>query len=238
VHRRRQLRHVDAVTGNLERAHRWELEMTRPLEVGDPHRAVGRRAADGAVPLREDLARRPAERGLAMRPEEVEIEPFNRVEHTGVTLGSVDAADHGRRWIGLPVDRAVALADQRARPADHARVALVHRLGGVFAGGDRGHGVDDGLNRGAPYLVAVEAALARLAGAECACGPNRAASTSAVASRTVTPHSVVPSSIAQSSEEGPRSPLGPGCTTRQRCVLSTVSGMIVLSIGQTISSGS
>ena len=46
-------------------------------------------------------------------------------------------------------------------------------------------------------------------------------STSPVASSTVTPHSAISSSIAQSSEDGPRSPLGPGCTTRQRCFVQT-----------------
>ena len=71
----------------------------------------------------------PAQRGLAVRPEEMEIEPFNGVEHARVTLGGVDAADHGGRRIGAPVDRAVALADQRARPADHARVAMVDGSG-------------------------------------------------------------------------------------------------------------
>ena len=44
-------------------------------------------------------------------------------------------------------------------------------------------------------------------------------------------------SIAQSSEDGPRSPLMPGCTIRQRCLRHTDSGMIALSIGRTISSG-
>ena len=62
-------------------------------------------------------------------------------------------------------------------------------------------------------------------------------STSPLASSTVTPHSRIPSSIAQSSDDGPRSPFGPGCTIRQRCVVQIDSGIIVLSIGQTISSG-
>ena len=62
-------------------------------------------------------------------------------------------------------------------------------------------------------------------------------SITSLASSTVTPHSSIPSSIAQSSDDGPRSPGGPGCTTRQRYLLQTVAGMNVLSIGQTISSG-
>ncbi len=63
------------------------------------------------------------------------------------------------------------------------------------------------------------------------------ASASASACRTVAPHSAIPSSSAQSSEEGPRSPRGPGCTTRQRWSRHTDSGMNFLSIGHTISSG-
>ena len=62
-------------------------------------------------------------------------------------------------------------------------------------------------------------------------------STTPLASSTVTPHSSIPSSIAQSSDDGPRSPRGPGCTTRQRYLRHTVSGMKVLSMGQTIRSG-
>ena len=64
------------------------------------------------------------------------------------------------------------------------------------------------------------------------------ASKSPSASSTTTPHSEAPVSIAQSSEEGPRSPIGPGWTTRQRVERQIDSGMSFLSIGQTISSGS
>ena len=63
------------------------------------------------------------------------------------------------------------------------------------------------------------------------------ASKSPFASRTVTPHSRSPSSIAQSSEEAPRSPSGPGWTTRQRWLAQIDSGIRFFSIGQTISSG-
>ena len=63
------------------------------------------------------------------------------------------------------------------------------------------------------------------------------ASTSPLASSTVTPHSRAPSSIAQSSDDGPRSPLGPGCTTRQRCFAQIDSGISVLRNGHTISCG-
>src|ERR1700758_5758720 len=64
------------------------------------------------------------------------------------------------------------------------------------------------------------------------------ASASSAASSTVTPPSSMPSSIAQSSEDGPRSPCGPGCTTRQVYLLQTDSGMNCLSIGHTTRSGS
>ena len=63
------------------------------------------------------------------------------------------------------------------------------------------------------------------------------ASASSTASSTVTPHSSMPSSIAQSSELGPRSPWGPGCTTRQVYLRHTDSGMNCLSIGHTTRSG-
>jgi hypothetical protein len=53
----------------------------------------------------------------------------------------------------------------------------------------------------------------------------------------VTPHSDAPSRIAQSSDDGPRSPGGPGCTTRQRWRLQIDSGIARLRNGATITSG-
>ena len=51
------------------------------------------------------------------------------------------------------------------------------------------------------------------------------------------PHSSMPSSTAQSSEDGPRSPCGPGWTTRQRWFFQIDSGMNAFRNGHTISSG-
>ena len=51
------------------------------------------------------------------------------------------------------------------------------------------------------------------------------------------PNGSTPSWIAQSSEDGPRSPTGPGWTIRQVCADHTSAGMAVLSIGATIRSG-
>ena len=47
----------------------------------------------------------------------------------------------------------------------------------------------------------------------------------------------MPSSIAQSSDDGAAVALGPGVHDQAAVVAQTDSGMIVLSIGQTISSG-
>ena len=65
----------------------------------------------------------------------------------------------------------------------------------------------------------------------------RPASNSPLASSTVTAHSRAPSSIAQSSDDGPRSPIGPGCTIRHRCRDQIGSGIIRFKNGHTISPG-
>ena len=63
------------------------------------------------------------------------------------------------------------------------------------------------------------------------------ASNSAAASRIDTPQLFSSLAMAQSSEEGPRSPLMPGCTIRQRWRDQTSSGMAIFSIGARIRSG-
>ena len=113
VQRRGQLRDVELVPGNGERARRGKLEVAGALQVADPDGSVDRRAADRAVPLRDDLAGYAAQRVLAMDAEEMELDPPDRVDHAGVALSGADAADHRRRRVGAPVDRAVGLPDQR-----------------------------------------------------------------------------------------------------------------------------
>ena len=76
-----------------------------------------------------------------MDPEEVELDPRKGVEHPRVALRGADAADHGRRGVRVPVDRAVGLPDHRTRAAGDARVAVVDRLGRPTTGGDRRHGL-------------------------------------------------------------------------------------------------
>ncbi len=154
-----------------------------------------------------------------------------------MALRRADAADHGGRRVRAPVDRAVGLADQRPGPAGDARIAVVDRRGRPSAGGDGRDRVDDGVDRGAPDLVAVEAALACLARAERPRGPDVAAVD--LAGRLEHRHAPLGHpELDRPVERGrPAIALGPGCTTRQRCRVQTVSGMIVLSIGQTISSG-
>ena len=63
------------------------------------------------------------------------------------------------------------------------------------------------------------------------------ASNSSAASRIVTPQLFSWLAMAQSSEEGPRSPWMPGCTIKQRWSDQTSLGMAIFSIGARISSG-
>ena len=80
-----------------------------------------------------------------------------------MSLRGVDPAhDRGGRG-GGPVDRALGLREQRARPAGHPRAGAVERLRRGAPRGDPGHRLHDGLDRRAADLVTVQAALPRLA---------------------------------------------------------------------------
>ncbi len=63
------------------------------------------------------------------------------------------------------------------------------------------------------------------------------ASSSACACSTVTPQSLTPRNIAQSSAAEPRSPGGPGCTTRQRWRCQSEGGMARFKNGASMTSG-
>ena len=128
-----------------------------------------------------------------------------------MALRGADAADHGRRRVGAPVDRAVGLAgstdaggrsraDRRSRPARAPRppaatAVTASRTASIAA-----------RRTSCRYRLLLPASRVRNVRA----AQTRPPSTSPVASSTVTPHSAISSSIAQSSEDGPRSPFGPG----------------------------
>ena len=157
------------------------------------------------------------------------------VEDAGVALRGADLADHAVGGVRVPVDRADVLRHEHARAA-----------------GDRGVlGVGRGRRRRRSCRPPPRAPRSRRGGPRggtgCSCRPRACGR---CAWPTPRPHRSrrwprapsrptrrIPSSIAQSSDDGPRSPLGPGCTTRQRCFAQIDSGIIVLSIGQTISCG-
>jgi hypothetical protein len=100
------------------------------------------------------------------------------------------------------------------------------------------NGLDERFDRCVPDLMPVETGLPDVAHREAASGPHTARVGFAVGLEDRYPQSRSPSSIAQSSEEGPRSPRGPGCTIRQRRVDQIDSGIICFRNGQTISCGS
>jgi hypothetical protein len=124
------------------------------------------------VPLREELTRAATQRLLVVGTEEMERDSLNRVEHARMALGRMDPAQDGGRRIGLPADRALGLTDQRPGPAGDARIAVVRRLRRHAPLGDVRHRLYDGLDRGAPHLVAIEAALADLRHRERPGGPD------------------------------------------------------------------
>jgi hypothetical protein len=86
------LRDLERDAGELEGARGRQLEGARAggLEVRDPDGAVDGRAADGAGALRDDVARAPAQRGLAVDAEEVELGAGDRVEDPGMALTGPD----------------------------------------------------------------------------------------------------------------------------------------------------
>ena len=64
------------------------------------------------------------------------------------------------------------------------------------------------------------------------------ASISALACSTVTPQRAAPPMIAQSSEDGPRSPMGPGWTMKHGRADQMSAGIALVSIGAMTRSGS
>jgi hypothetical protein len=156
-------------TGLRERERGRELEAL--LELPDPDRAVDGRAADRAMALGDDRARRPGQRLLAVHVEEMELGAVDRVAHARMPLGGADLAYHGVGRVRAPVDRAHVLLHQRARAAGDARIAVVERIR-RRAGHDLLDRLHEGVDRRAANLVAIEAALADVADRERARGPD------------------------------------------------------------------
>ena len=130
------------------------------------------RAADRAVAGGDDLAGAAAQAALEVRAEEEEVDALDRVEHARVTLGGADLAHDAGGAVRAPVDRAVGLLHQRAQTAGHVRVVVVERRRRVALAPVVVHGLGDGLDGAATDLMAVQAALADLARAELARGPD------------------------------------------------------------------
>ena len=172
VHGDRQLRRVEGHALELERAGRGQLEGVARLRVRDPDRAVDGRAADGAVAGGDDLAGAAAQAALEVRAEQEEVDALDRVEHARVALGGADLAHDAGGAVRAPVDRAVGLLHQRAQTAGDVRVVVVERRRRVALAPVVVHGLGDGLDGAATDLMAVEAALADLAGGELARGPD------------------------------------------------------------------
>ena len=231
---------VEPLAGVRKGERRWELDVgllrARLPKVGHPDGAIDRGPADRPMALRDDLARRAAKLLLAVDAEEMEVGTGDLVEDTRMTLGRPDLADDGVRRVRRPVDRANVLLHERPSLADYLRVTPIERARRLAVEGplDR---LDERVDRRAAHLVPVDAALSGRAHRNVRVAQTSPALKSPFAWRTVTPHSRSPSSIAQSSEEGPRSPTGPGWTIRQRCVAQIDSGIRRVSIGQTIRSG-
>ena len=159
----------------LQRARGRQLEAVRRLQVRDPHRAVDGRAAHGAVPRSDDLARPPTQRVLAVDAEQMERLAADAVEHARVALGGADPAHDDVGLLRRPVDRALRLPDQRPRAPGDARIGVVERTRRDVAGGHVADRLHDGVDGRATHLVAVQAALARLAHRERTARPDVAA---------------------------------------------------------------
>ena len=148
------------------------------LEVGDPDGAVDGRAADRAVALGDDLARRAAQRALAVGAEEVERRARRR--RRARPGGPRRHGRCGSRLCGRvrspSRSRASAWRHQRARPGPMTRGSSRSRAARRPApSAIRRMASTTRLDRGAADLVAVQAALARLARRERARGPDVAA---------------------------------------------------------------
>ena len=164
--------------------------------------------------------------------------PADRVEHARVALGGADAADHGRGRVGAPVDRAVGLPDQRTRAAGHARVARSRRRSGAAPPAATAVTASTTASIAARrtswrYRLLLPASRVRNVRAR----PDVAAVD--LAGRLEHRHAPLRHpELDRPVERGrPAVALRAGVHDQAAVPLQTTSGMIVLSIGQTISSG-
>ena len=235
------LRRPRLVAGLRQRLGGRQLEEPLPpalgaLEMRDPHRPVHRRPAYRARPRRDDLPRPAAQPPFGMHPEQVTVDPLNPVEHPGLTLPRPDPPQHLRRAIDLPVERPDRLPiSGRARPPPPARPDS-HPSGAdpaAIASTASNNPCTAAWRTSWRYTLLFPTSRTR----KLRVAHTSPASNSPLAASTVTPHSRIPNSIAQSNDDGPRSPTGPGCTTKHWQADQIDSGINRCKNGHTINSG-
>ena len=146
---------------------RRQLDAARLLDVADPYRAVGGRAAQRRLAARQQRAR-----GAAQAPFRPSIEQLTGlaeefVGDAGKTVGGAQSGEDIGGGLRRPVDLAVGLADRWMRGTGHAL-----RL--EIAGGETLDRLQHGAHRRFGDFVAVERALARRAHGKFRRRPDRA----------------------------------------------------------------
>ena len=195
------------------------------LRVADPHRAVRRRPARRPGPGRQQgpgragAARTPARRRRGgtrpRRPGPTRRARIRRPQQGTDVLGGVAG----------PVDPAQPLQG-------NATGGELARLPRAQAGREPPHRLAHRAARRVGQLAAVHVALGHARrDAEGRLRPTGPESSSPTACSTVTAQLSAPRCSAQSSEAGPRSPGGPGCTIRQGTACQMSAGIAVVSIG-------
>ena len=157
------LRH--ARQGPAQRQRGRQLEGFRPAgrrtpaQLRDPDRAVRGRAADGAVPLREDRPGRPAQLVFGVPADQVVLGAAEHVQDAGAGVGRPQLGQHRTGRLRRPVDPAVALPAWRPALPEHTGPAVVQRLRPEPARREPGHRQQHRPRRGVRHLGAVHRAL-------------------------------------------------------------------------------
>ena len=102
--------------------------MVLGLEMRDPDGAVHGRAADGAVPLGQDLSGCALLPILRMRSVEVERSAEQIIQHAGRAVGGRDLPHDGGGRVSAPVDGAVALTHRRPQTAANLGLVIGERF--------------------------------------------------------------------------------------------------------------
>jgi hypothetical protein len=132
----------------------WSLALR-----GNPDGPIDSAAADGPMPLGQDLTWCSLDAVFLVRAVEVIWLPEQTVQHPGSAVGRADLSRDDRGGVAHPVDAAIRLPHRWAQTTADAGLAVFKRLGPKLTALKLGHGLNHTPDSSLGDFVTVEAAL-------------------------------------------------------------------------------